>query len=104
MRTTPTILSIVLFFAASTTTAQNVPPPASNGTQPPNADGLSNQYVVGEGSLSTIQSAISAAGASGSAVIPPGYAGRDFFSSNPSGIRIDDRRPWGATYVSGFKR
>jgi hypothetical protein len=104
MRTTLTILSVVIFFAASATTAQNVPPPTSNGTQTPNADVLSNQYVVGQGSFSTIQSAISAAGASGSAVIPPDYAGRDFFSSNPSGIRIDDRRPWGATYVAGFKR
>ena len=103
MRTTLTILSVVIFFAASLTTAQNVPP-TSNATQTPNAAVLSNQYVVGQGSLSTIQSAISAAGASGSAVILPGYVGRDFFSSNPSGIRIDDRRPWGATYVSGWKR
>lgn len=52
----------------------------------------------------TIQSAVTAAGTTGSVLIPPGYAGTDTFT-NPHNIVIDDQRPHNptnsSTYVSG---
>lgn len=59
-------------------------------------------YIAGQAPLTTIQSAIDAASATctsvlpttcGSVTIPPGYAGTDTWSSNPRGIIIWDQRP-----------
>lgn len=41
----------------------------------------------------TIQSAVTAAGTTGSVLVPAGYAGADHITSNPSGVQVDDHRP-----------
>jgi hypothetical protein len=62
--------------------------PTVNGVQSPQ---------TGSGQT-TLQAAISAAGASGAMMIPPNYAGSDGFT-NPNGVRVIDLRTTGAQEV-----
>jgi hypothetical protein len=62
--------------------------PTVNGVQSP---------ATGSGQT-TLQSAMSAAGATGAMVIPPNYAGSDGFT-NPNGVRVVDLRTTGAQQI-----
>jgi hypothetical protein len=76
---------IVMVIVANVAEAQYVQlaPPSGTSqtvTQQPgtslNVNILNNQYVVGQGTYNTIQTAITAAGTTGSVLIPPTYQGR----------------------------
>lgn len=58
--------------------------------------GLPAVYYPGAGV--TIAQAITAAGTTGSVVIPANYTGMDTFSSNPNGVSITDWRPNSSTH------
>lgn len=80
----------------SPTTTQTVTQPSGTTL---NVNVLNNESVVGLGSFTNIESAISAAGNSGSVLIPPSYTGADpTFNSNQYGVRIEDDRPQCLTY------
>ncbi len=108
MRITQAAILAVIFFAARVATVQKAStnpettqPISQSPATPRTGEGMSNEHVVGRGSFTNIQSAVSASGSAGSVLIPPEYAGNDSLSSNPSGVHINDLRPWSATYVSG---
>jgi len=76
--------------------AQAVPLAGGNMTgalQTPTVNGV--QSPATSSGQTTLQAAMSAAGATGAMVIPPNYAGNDGFT-NPNGVRVNDLRPTGA--------
>ena len=78
------------------TFAQSVPLAGGNMTGPlqtPTVNGV--QSPATSSGQTTLQAAISAAGATGAMVIPPNYAGTDGFT-NPNGVRVTDLRTSGA--------
>ncbi len=78
------------------TFAQAVPLAGGNMTGPlqtPTVNGV--QSPATSSGQTTLQAAMSAAGATGAMVIPPNYAGSDGFT-NPNGVRVTDLRTSGA--------
>jgi hypothetical protein len=88
---------IALLALVAQANAQNVSPNATPPQAAPQASGPAGNEntdrVVGSGSLPDIQSAVTAAGSSGSVLIRPGYPGNDTWT-NPHNVRIIDRRPF----------
>jgi hypothetical protein len=62
---------------------------------------IDSEYFAGVGLLSNIQATVTAAGSTGSVVIPPSYTGTDAWT-NSSNIRVDDRRAINPSNASSY--
>jgi hypothetical protein len=92
-----TSLTILVFVAAFSVQAQSINPNRNQAiTQPPgytsSANSVNGALAVGGNGYTTIQAAVTAAGATGSVVILPTYTGSDSWT-NPNNVPIKDMRP-----------